>query len=255
MKKSLIVLFGCLLLVSCSRKNEKIINIAQLKNKRICVLTGSAGDVAARIFFPDAKFLDVITATDAALTVKTNKAEAFVHNKNILQNIVEKEPELRILEQPIAEVPLAVAIKKGNAKLLADINSAINKLKNDGTLDNMMQKWINSKYQIVPELPNFPTEGKNGVLKVGTCAKAEPQTFLYNNIITGFDIELALRIGEILRKKIEITDMNFESLVPALQSGKIDVAVSNFNVTEERKKFVNFSNAYLTNNIYVLVKK
>ena len=35
--------------------------------------------------------------------------------------------------------------------------------------------------------------------------------------------------------KIEIIDMNFESLIPALQSGKIDFALSNFNVTEERK--------------------
>lgn len=49
--------------------------------------------------------------------------------------------------------------------------------------------------------------------------------------------------------------MNFEALIPALNSGKIDVALANFNVTEERKKLINFSDAYISNDISVLVRK
>jgi polar amino acid transport system substrate-binding protein len=255
MRKCLSILLACALFISCSKKREKITNLSQLKDKRICVLTGAAGDIKAKAAFPNAKFFDMVSASDAALTVKTGKADAFVHNKNILQNIVEKEPELTILEQPVSEVSLAAAIKKGNDILLTEIDNALSRLKSDGTLANMKQKWIDTKYQTVPELPNIQVNDKNGILKVGTCAKAEPQTFQYNNIITGYDIELALRIGGILGKKVEITDMNFESLIPALQSGKIDAAISNFNVTEERKKFVNFSEPYLANDISVLVKK
>jgi polar amino acid transport system substrate-binding protein len=253
MKRIVVVLL--LLLVACSKKNERITTISQLNDKRICVLTGSAGDIAARKAFPNARFMDIITASDAALTVKTGKADAFVHNKNILMNIVDKDSSLTLLEQPVAQVVIAAAIKKGNSGLLAEFNNALHKLKEDGTLDAMKQKWIDTKYKTVPELPHIQTNEKNGILKVGTCAKAEPQTFLYKNIITGYDIELALRIGEILGRNIEIIDMNFESLVPALQSGKIDVAISNFNVTEERKYFVNFSDNYLINDISVLVRK
>jgi polar amino acid transport system substrate-binding protein len=254
-KIHLLILPICLLIISCSDKSEKITSLSQLKDKRICVLTGSAGDIAARKAFPDAKFMDMITASDAVLTVRTRKADAFIHNKNILLNIVDKELDLKLLEQPVSEVSIAAAIKKGNDKLQADINDVLKTLKSDGTLDNMKHKWIDIKYQTVPALPDIHADAQNGILQMGTCARAEPQTFQYNNIITGFDVELALRIGEMLGKKVEITDMTFESLIPALQSGKIDFALSNFNVTEERKKYVIFSDAYLKNDISVLVKK
>jgi len=48
-------------------------------------------------------------------------------------------------------------------------------------------------------------------------------------------------------------DYNFEALIPALQSKKIDLAISNFNVTEERKKLIRYSRPYLGNDISALV--
>ena len=78
---------------------------------------------------------------------------------------------------------------------------------------------------------------------------------MYNNKITGLDIELALWIGKILGKRMEIIDMNFEGLIPALQAGKIDLAILSFNITEERKHYINFSSPYVKNRIYALVKK
>jgi polar amino acid transport system substrate-binding protein len=256
MYKSLILfLLTSMLFVSCSKRSERITNLNQLKEKRICVLTGSAGDIAARKYFSKAKFLDMITAADAALTVKTGKADAFIDNKSVLLNIIDKEPGLIILDESVSEVMIACAVKKANTLLLADINQSLNKLKAEGILYEMKRKWISPKYQTVPALPILQSNYQNGTLKMGTCARAEPLSFQYNNILTGFDIELALRIGEILGKKIEIIDMTFESLIPALQSGKIDFALSNFNVTEERKRFVDFSEPYLSNDISALVRK
>lgn len=255
MRKIYLILI-CLffLLTDCSKQNEKISDLTQLHDKRICVLTGSAGDVVAKKLFPNAKFYDMISATDAALSVKTGKADAFIHNFNILANILDKEPELMIFDKPVSEIEIAIAIKKGNDKLLNNINDVLNKLSNEGTIDIMKQKWIDKRYNEIPSLPEFIVDAED-VLVMGTCAKAEPLSFVYNNAFTGFDIELAMRIGRELNKKIEIRDMNFESLIPALQSGKIDFAVSNFNVTEERKKFVDFSHSYLKNDISVLVRK
>jgi ABC-type amino acid transport substrate-binding protein len=51
-KNCSLILIACLLVISCSKRNEKITDISQLKDKRICVLTGSAGDVAAKKLFP-----------------------------------------------------------------------------------------------------------------------------------------------------------------------------------------------------------
>lgn len=253
--KYLSLLLICTLFISCSKKNGKITDTAQLKNKRICVLTGSAGDFAARKYFPDAVKMDLISASDAALTVKAGKAEAFIHNKTVLDIIVEKEPGLMILDKPVSQVEIAAAFKKGNTLVQSEISSALIKLRERGTLTEMKLKWVENIYKEVPPLPELNNRGQNGTLIMGTCAKAEPMSFQSNNIITGFDIELALRIGEILSKKIKIVDMPFESLIPALQSGKVDFALSNFNVTDERKKQLDFSEAYIVNDISVLVRK
>lgn len=253
---SIFILLVILLLNGCSRSSEKITGLNQLKDKRICVLTGSAGDLAAKAAFPAAEFSDMISASDAALSVVNGKTDAFVHNKIILSKIIAKNSDLIILDQPVSEVSIAAALKKGNAELLDTINAVLNKLRTGGILDAMKQKWIDTDYNLSPPgLPVLDNSGLNGVLRIGTCAKAEPLTFYFENKLTGFDIELAMRIGAQLGKTIEFTDMNFESLVPALESEKIDVAFSNFNVTEERKKFVSFSEAYLLNDISALVKK
>lgn len=255
MKNSIFLLFAILVFSSCSQKQEKITELSQLNGKRIAVLTGSAGDLTSRKNFPEAKILDFLGSADAAYAVKIGKADAFVYIKDVLMNIVKKEPSLVILDQPVAEVEVAIALNKYNNTLLESINNALDRMKQEGTLDKLVYKWIDSGYNTVPAIDEPGTASPPGILKLGTCALYEPYTFIYNNKITGLDIELALWIGKILGKRIEIIDMNFEGLIPALQAGKIDLAISSFNITEERKQYINFSSPYVKNRIYALVKK
>jgi len=236
-------------------KSDEISNLRQIDGKRICVLTGSAGDLAARKYFPKASFIALTASADAALAIKSNKADAFIYDKSVLLNLVEKNPELVILDEPVAKLEVAAAIKKENTALLAEINRALADLKKEGALQRLRVKWVDSKYAATPQLPPVSSTHAKGVLKMGTCANLEPFSFQANGTVTGMDIELSRLIGERLGKKIKIIDMNFEALIPALQSGKIDFALSNFNVTEERKKLINFSLPYIENDISALVRR
>jgi len=244
-----------ILLTACSRKAEKITKLDQLKDKRICVLTGSAGDIAARTSFPGAQILDMSVAADAALAVKSGKADAFVYDNNVLLNIAEKNPDLIILEEPVSQLEIAAGIKKENIVLLTEINSAINELKRSGIIDDLKKKWINKDKSISRSAINIPRNNIKGTLRMGTCANIEPFSFIKDGQPGGFDIELSKLIGNLIGNNIEIIDMAFEGLIPALQSGKIDFALSNFNITEERRKSINFSTPYLSNNISALVRK
>lgn len=227
----------------------------QIDGKRICVLTGSAGDIAARKHFTKAQFQQFVASADAALAVKSNKADAFIYDKSVLLNLVEKNPELVILDEPVDKLKVAAAIKKDNTKLLAAINAALTELRRDGALQRLKAKWVDAKYTVTPQLSPAPNVQSKGMLKMGTCANLEPFSFQSNGKITGLDVELSQLIGERLGKNIEIVDMNFEALIPALQSGKIDFALSNFNVTEERKKLILFSQPYIENDISALVRR
>lgn len=244
-----------MLLLSCSQKTEKVTSIAQIDGKRIGILTGSAGDLAARSAFPNSRFFDMLSAADAALALKTGKIDVFVFNKSVLMKIVARNPDLWILNQSVSKIELAIAVNKENTHLRSQLNEVLSALQQEGILLALKNKWVETSYDHAPEIPTVENDFANGTLRMGTCALAEPFTFQSEGKNTGFDIELAMVVGARLHKKIDIVDMKFDGLIPALQSGKIDLAISNFNVTDERKNAIGFSDPYISNDISVLVKK
>ena len=62
--------------------------------------------------------------------------------------------------------------------------------------------------------------------------------------LEGFDIELTEIIAARLGKKVQWVDMTFDSLIPSLMTGKIDLVAAGMSATEERAKRVNFSEPY-----------
>ena len=231
------------------------LKLNELNGMRIGVLTGSAGDNAARKHFPKASFHDLNSSADAALAVKTHKIDAFVYDKSVLLTVAEKNPDLLILPTPVDKLAVAAAIKKENTKFLKDFNRVMASLKKDGTLKRLREKWVDSKDPGARVMPPESKTTTNGVIRMGTNAIIEPFSYQANGQLAGLDIELARLIGTRLGKRVEILDMQFEALIPALQAGKIDFAMSNFNVTDERKKLVNFSLPYIENDISALVRR
>ncbi|MDD2207312.1 MAG: transporter substrate-binding domain-containing protein [Aminobacterium sp.] len=83
------------------------------------------------------------------------------------------------------------------------------------------------------------------VIRVGTEATYPP--FEYRNEkneITGYDIDVVKALGAHLGKKVELVDMAFDGLIPALLTGKIDMIAAGMTNTEERRKKVDFSDVY-----------
>lgn len=81
-------------------------------------------------------------------------------------------------------------------------------------------------------------------LIIGTSADYAPYEFFKDGKITGFDIELIEKISEKLGKTAEVKDMSFDAILGALQTKRIDVAISSITPTEERQKAVDFSDPY-----------
>ena len=84
-------------------------------------------------------------------------------------------------------------------------------------------------------------------LVMGTNASFPPYEFVdNNNKIVGIDAEIAAAVAEKLGYNLEIKDMEFDSLITAVQSGAIDFALAGMTVTDERKESVDFSDTYAT---------
>ena len=87
---------------------------------------------------------------------------------------------------------------------------------------------------------------ENKVLYVGTNAEFQPFEYLEDGKIVGFDVELMEEIAKLMGKEIEWKNIAFDEL---------DVIIAGMTATEERKKFVNFSETYYTSNQMILINK
>ena len=62
--------------------------------------------------------------------------------------------------------------------------------------------------------------------------------------VIGFDMDVIQKVGEHLGRPIQIVEMDFAAIIPALQAGRADMAISGLSPTEERKKSIDFSEPY-----------
>ena len=94
-------------------------------------------------------------------------------------------------------------------------------------------------------------------LKMGTNAAFPPYEYYDDESgdIVGIDAEVAAAICEKLGYELEIVDMDFDALIPAVANGKIDMVLAGLTVTDERKQSVDFTTSYATGVQVVIVKE
>ena len=95
------------------------------------------------------------------------------------------------------------------------------------------------------------------VLKVGTEPTFAPFEFQKEGSkeFDGFDMDLIRAIGKQLNMKVEILNMGFDALIPAINAGNIDVAIAGMSITPDRQKAVDMSDPYYVSGLVVVVGK
>lgn len=88
-----------------------------------------------------------------------------------------------------------------------------------------------------------------------TEAGFAPYEYYENGEIVGVDVAIAKEIAKELGKKLVVKNVDFDSIVSELKSGKSDFAAAGMSITEERKKQVDFTIEYVTSKQVVVVKK
>ncbi len=99
-----------------------------------------------------------------------------------------------------------------------------------------------------------PEAGK--AIKVGAETTFPPFEFQDESSkeYAGFDMDLAKALGKQMGVEVQIVSMNFDGLIPALQSGNIDMIVSAMTINSERAEKVNFSKPYYKSGLSIVVK-
>lgn len=242
-------------LAGCQNEHGQITRLSMLNGgKTFAVVTGTAADQFTLAKFPDAKFQYYNGPLDAAIAVREGKADATVYDKPILENIVAKNEGLVILPELLMKDKFGFAVQLQNQELKTAIDETVKELKANGTYDDMMKRWFPKQGDPAP-MPDIKLTGSKGTLRLGTANTGEPIAYIdSSNKMVGFDIEMAAYIAQKLDMQLEIVNMEFGALIPALGAGKIDMIASGISITEERAKKVLFSESYYDGGIAVLVR-
>lgn len=94
---------------------------------------------------------------------------------------------------------------------------------------------------------------KAGKLIVYTEAGFAPYEFIYNNEIVGVDVEIMKEVAKKLGVKVEVSDVDFNTICASVKSGKADVGAAGITINDDRKLSVDFSMPYSTTEQYIIV--
>lgn len=94
------------------------------------------------------------------------------------------------------------------------------------------------------EVEQTEGEATGDVFVMATNAEFPPYEFYEGQDIVGIDVEIAKAIAESMGKELKVEDMAFDSIIPAILSGKADIGAAGMTVTEDRKASVDFTDTY-----------
>ncbi|MDE7295077.1 MAG: transporter substrate-binding domain-containing protein [Oscillospiraceae bacterium] len=245
---------------ACSGTAKNTVNsIDDLAGKHIGVQLETVGDVLAS----DIEGADVERYTkgaDAIQALKQGAIDAVIIDNDPANVFVSHNSDIRILDEAFADEEYAIAVRKGNTELLDNINNALAELKAEGVLDNIKANWIGDsatgKPYVFPD-GTFPDGGMEPTEKLVMATNAEfpPYELMVGEDVGGFDVDMMRAVCAKLNMELEIKNMEFDTIITAVESGTVDVGVAGMTITDDRKERVDFSDPYTTSQQVVVVRK
>ena len=225
----------------------------ELEGKHIAYVNGSVynQNVQKKISGTSEDFY--ASLADCVAAVEAGKADAAVQLSYCCQLVVNRKGgSVALVPDPIDPVQEAFFFPKGSP-LKEQFNEVLAKLKEDGTLDLLAEKWV-GKDDDVKTLPEQDWEAPNGTLKFATSGVIEPFSYVgKGGKPMGYDVELALLIAKELGYHLDTSTIAMDAIFASVQSGKVDFGGTLTN-TPERSEMVDFSDRVMDTYISAVVK-
>ena len=218
-------------------------SLAELDGKRIGVQTGTSFDKAVSELLPNAEIVYLNNKADLVNGLTTHKIDAYTVDEPVIKFQVQESDALTYIPEYMETFDFAYVFPKTDAgqALRDQFSEYLTRIKADGTMAEIDKKWfsVDDSGKTLADYKSFPAT--NGTLRMATEALYEPFTYILNNEIVGYDIDIAVHFCQEYGYGLEIVDMNFDAVLPAVQTGKCDFGGAGITVTEERGESVLFS--------------
>lgn len=255
----LAALMGCMIALLSGCGEQAVVNtvnsLDDLSGKKIGVQRKTTGDVYAS----DIEGAEVVRfnrGIDAVTALKKGVVDAVIIDDVPAEVFVEEVSGLKLLDEPFADEEYGIAVNKNNSELLENINAALEKLENDGTLDQIKDAWIMGETQTSAYEGQNKDSYANGVMKMITNAEFPPyESMTEDGEIIGIDVDIMKAICDELDMKLEVENTAFDSVIVSVERGTSSVAASGITITPDRLEHVDFSNPYTKAKQVVIVRE
>ena len=227
-----------------------------LPGATIGVQLGTTGDLDASEYESEGSTVERYSkGSEAVQALKAGQIDCVIIDSQPAQKFVENNDDLKILDDPFVEEEYAICVKKGNTGLLDKMNGALKELKDEGVIDDIMANYIGDEIGEHPYESPEDVDRSNGTLVMATNAEFEPYEYHDGDDIVGIDADIAQAICDKLGYELQIEDMEFDSILAAVNSGKADFGAAGMTVTDDRKENVDFTDNYANASQVIIVKK
>ena len=231
-------------------------SLFQLEKACIGIQTGTSFDASVKKKLPDAKVEYYNNKADLVAALSSHKIDAFVCDEPAAQILLREYDGVTYLPEYLETYFFAPAFPRSEKgeDLREEFNDFLRQLP-EGSLDKLADKWFggNEEEKTMPDLRNLPA--KKGVLRLATAAGYAPFEYVRDGEIVGYDMEVAAMFCEACGYGMEIVDMNFDGILPAIQTAKCDFAAAGINITAERMESVLFSDPVFSGGTVMVVLK
>ena len=229
----------------------------QLDGRRLGVQTGTTAEALARNRLPHAEIGFFSTFPDMAVALETNKIDGFLGDGLVLMQMAAENPKLKILDERLNSYDCGFVLAKNERgeALAAEINAWIRDMRERGELERILKKWTErpESERTVPDYRSLPAP--KGTLTMTTEGTFPPMNYYRGEECVGMEIELCALFCEACGYGLNVTTMDWAGILAAVQTGKVDFAISGIAITEERKQSVLFSDPYYTGGVMMAVLK
>lgn len=148
----------------------------------------------------------------------------------------------KVIDIDLTDESYAFGVDKEQPELLEQTNAFIAKIKEDGTLDEICDKYFGGGEP--KAVKSASLDESKDQLVVATNAAFEPFEYTQGEDYYGIDMEIAELLAEELGKELVIQNMDFDAVCLSVGQQKCDIAMAGLTISEDRKEQVTFTDSY-----------
>ena len=231
------------------------ISLSDLEHSRIGIQTGSTHAALVQELLPNASILYYNTYADLLAALRDDKIDAFPSSELTLRPMLTEYPQPQTVEGVAlltADLGFAAAKTPEGQALCDELSAWFSEITADGEMDAILARWTEApdSERTVPDWTALPAD--RGTLHMATEGGFPPYEYYQDGKLVGIEIDLAARFCAAKGYALQITDMNFESVLPSVSAGKSDFAASGIAITPERQETLSFTQPYFTERVVLV---